>query len=85
MLRVIDALEEHDDVQNVYANFDIPDDVLQAVVRLMDLDDALASSSASTTTRSCSPTGATGRRRCRRSRAASTPTGTSWSAPARPR
>ncbi len=31
MLRVIDALEEHDDVQNVYANFDIPDDVLQAV------------------------------------------------------
>jgi transcriptional/translational regulatory protein YebC/TACO1 len=32
VLRVIDALEEHDDVQNVYANFDIPDDVLQAVV-----------------------------------------------------
>ena len=31
-LRVIDALEEHDDVQNVYANFDIPDDVLQAVL-----------------------------------------------------
>ena len=31
MLRVIDALEEHDDVQNVYANFDIPDDVLQSV------------------------------------------------------
>jgi YebC/PmpR family DNA-binding regulatory protein len=30
VLRVIDALEEHDDVQNVYANFDIPDDVLQA-------------------------------------------------------
>ena len=29
--RVIDALEEHDDVQNVYANFDIPDEVLQAV------------------------------------------------------
>ena len=28
VLRVIDALEEHDDVQNVYANFDIPDDVL---------------------------------------------------------
>ena len=25
VLRVIDALEEHDDVQNVYANFDIPD------------------------------------------------------------
>src|SRR5689334_10897807 len=31
VLRVIDALEEHDDVQNVYANFDIPDDVLSAV------------------------------------------------------
>ena len=31
MLRVIDALEDHDDVQNVFANFDIPDDVLQAV------------------------------------------------------
>jgi YebC/PmpR family DNA-binding regulatory protein len=32
VLRVIDALEEHDDVQNVYANFDIPDTVLQAVL-----------------------------------------------------
>jgi transcriptional/translational regulatory protein YebC/TACO1 len=31
VLRLIDALEEHDDVQNVYANFDIPDNVLQAV------------------------------------------------------
>jgi YebC/PmpR family DNA-binding regulatory protein len=30
VLRVIDALEEHDDVQNVYANFDIPDTVLAA-------------------------------------------------------
>ncbi|MFN8026349.1 MAG: YebC/PmpR family DNA-binding transcriptional regulator [Acidimicrobiia bacterium] len=30
VLRVIDALEEHDDVQNVYANFDIPDDVMAA-------------------------------------------------------
>ena len=30
VLRVIDALEENDDVQDVYANFDIPDDVLQA-------------------------------------------------------
>src|SRR5262249_45835406 len=30
VLRVIDALEDLDDVQNVYANFDIPDDVLQA-------------------------------------------------------
>jgi transcriptional/translational regulatory protein YebC/TACO1 len=32
VLRVIDALEEHDDVQNVYANFDIPDSVLQSVM-----------------------------------------------------
>ena len=31
VLRLTDALEEHDDVQNVYANFDIPDAVLQAV------------------------------------------------------
>ena len=26
VLRLIDALEDHDDVQDVYANFDIPDD-----------------------------------------------------------
>jgi len=32
VVRLIDSLEEHDDVQNVYANFDIPDDVLQAVL-----------------------------------------------------
>ena len=31
VLRLVDALEEHDDVQAVYANFDIPDEVLQAV------------------------------------------------------
>ena len=31
VLRVLDALEENDDVQNVYANFDIPDDVLESV------------------------------------------------------
>ena len=31
VLRVIDALEDHDDVQNVYANFDIPDSVLELV------------------------------------------------------
>lgn len=29
MLRLIEALEELDDVHDVYANFDIPDDVLQ--------------------------------------------------------
>lgn len=28
VLRVVDALEEHDDVQAVYANFDIPDQIL---------------------------------------------------------
>ena len=31
LLRLIDALEDHDDVQDVYANFDIPDAVLEAV------------------------------------------------------
>ena len=28
VLKVIDLLEDHDDVQNVYANFDIPDEIL---------------------------------------------------------
>lgn len=32
VLNLIDALEELDDVQDVYANFDIPDDVLASVV-----------------------------------------------------
>ena len=31
VLRLIDALDDHDDVQGVYANFDIPDPVLQAL------------------------------------------------------
>jgi YebC/PmpR family DNA-binding regulatory protein len=31
VLRLIDLLEEHDDVQNVYANFDIPDNILDLV------------------------------------------------------
>ena len=31
VLRVLDALEDHDDVQNVYANFDIPDGILTAM------------------------------------------------------
>ena len=31
VLRVIDALEEDDDVQDVYANFDIPDEVMEAI------------------------------------------------------
>lgn len=29
ILKLLDKLEEHDDVQNVYANCDIPDDILQ--------------------------------------------------------
>jgi YebC/PmpR family DNA-binding regulatory protein len=32
VLRLIDALEEHEDVQAVFANFDMPDDVLQDVM-----------------------------------------------------
>jgi len=31
VLRLIDALEDSDDVQNVYANFDVSDEVLEAV------------------------------------------------------
>jgi len=30
-LRLVDALEDCDDVQNVWANFDISDDVLEEV------------------------------------------------------
>jgi YebC/PmpR family DNA-binding regulatory protein len=29
MLRLMEVLEEHDDVQNAYANFDIPDDMMR--------------------------------------------------------
>jgi transcriptional/translational regulatory protein YebC/TACO1 len=31
LVRFVNALEELDDVQNVYANFDIPDDIMEAV------------------------------------------------------
>jgi transcriptional/translational regulatory protein YebC/TACO1 len=31
VLRLVDALEENDDVQDVYANFDIPERMLEAV------------------------------------------------------
>lgn len=31
VLRLVDALDEHDDVQGVYSNFDIPDSILQSV------------------------------------------------------
>ena len=30
-LRLVDALEDNDDVQEVYANFDIPEEILEAV------------------------------------------------------
>ncbi len=33
VLRLMDLLEEHDDVQNVHANFDIPDEVLEIAAR----------------------------------------------------
>jgi transcriptional/translational regulatory protein YebC/TACO1 len=31
VLHLVDLLEDHDDVQNVYANFDIPDSILELV------------------------------------------------------
>ena len=31
ILKLIDRLEEHDDVQNVYSNFDIPENILETV------------------------------------------------------
>ena len=31
LLKLIDALEDNDDVQEVYANFDISEEVLEAV------------------------------------------------------
>ena len=31
VLGLIEALEDHDDVQNVYANFDIPDEIMQKI------------------------------------------------------
>jgi transcriptional/translational regulatory protein YebC/TACO1 len=31
VLRLLDGLEDHDDVQQVYANAEIPDDVLEEV------------------------------------------------------
>ncbi len=31
LLSLIEALEEHDDVQKVYANFDIPEEVMEEV------------------------------------------------------
>lgn len=31
LLKLLDLLEDHDDVQNVYANFDIPDELLEQI------------------------------------------------------
>ncbi|HAH87553.1 MAG TPA: YebC/PmpR family DNA-binding transcriptional regulator, partial [Armatimonadetes bacterium] len=31
VLRMVDNLEDHDDVQQVWANFDIPEDVMEEV------------------------------------------------------
>jgi len=31
VLELIEALEDHDDVQNVYANFDIPDEIMEQI------------------------------------------------------
>ena len=33
MLKLAEAMEEHDDVQNVYANFDIDDSVMEALAQ----------------------------------------------------
>jgi len=32
VLKLIDVLEDHDDVQNVYANFNIPDEILEKIM-----------------------------------------------------
>ena len=31
VLALVDGLEEHDDVEQVYANFDIPDEIMEQV------------------------------------------------------
>lgn len=31
LLRLLESLEDHDDVQNVYANFDIPDEIMETL------------------------------------------------------
>jgi transcriptional/translational regulatory protein YebC/TACO1 len=33
LLRLVDALEEHDDVQKVYANYTVPDEVMARLTR----------------------------------------------------
>jgi transcriptional/translational regulatory protein YebC/TACO1 len=31
VFRLVEALEDSDDVQNVYANYDVPDEIMEAV------------------------------------------------------
>jgi transcriptional/translational regulatory protein YebC/TACO1 len=31
IVKLLESLEDHDDVQNVYANFDIPDEIMEAI------------------------------------------------------
>jgi YebC/PmpR family DNA-binding regulatory protein len=33
ILRIMDALEDHDDIQKVYANFDVPDEVMEELTK----------------------------------------------------
>ena len=33
VLSLVEALEEHDDVQKVHANFDIPDEILEEIAQ----------------------------------------------------
>ena len=35
VLRLLEALDDHDDVQNVWSNFDMPDEVMAAAGRLI--------------------------------------------------
>ena len=31
MIKLMEALEDHDDVQNVYSNFDISDEIMESI------------------------------------------------------
>ena len=33
IISMMDAFEDHDDVQNTYANFDIPDEIISGIER----------------------------------------------------
>ena len=32
VLKLVELIEDHDDVSNVFANFDIPDSILEAIL-----------------------------------------------------